>query len=42
MTDKLRQTKLNAITGKILHRKSKAKYEFFNGAVSILTVIVLY
>ena len=40
MTDKLRQTKLNALTAKILHRKSKAKYEWFNGAVAILTVIV--
>jgi len=40
MTDKLRQTKLNAITAKILHRKGKAKYELFNGVISILTVIV--
>ena len=40
MTDKLRQTKLNAISAKILHRKSKAKYEWFNGIVAILTIIV--
>ncbi|MEZ5044730.1 MAG: hypothetical protein R2828_32840 [Saprospiraceae bacterium] len=40
MTDKLRQTKLNAITAKILHRKSKSKYEWFNVFFSILTVIV--
>ena len=40
MTDKLRQTKLNAISAKILHRKSKAKYELTNGIISILTIIV--
>jgi len=40
MTDRLRQTKLNAISAKILHRKNKAKYEWFNGAVSILTIII--
>lgn len=40
MTDKLRQTKLNAISGKILHRRNKAKYEWFNGTVAILTIIV--
>lgn len=40
MTGKLRQTKLNAISAKILHRKSKAKYEWLNGAVAVLTIIV--
>lgn len=40
MTNKIRQTKLNAISGKILHRKGKWKYEFINGLVAILTIIV--
>ncbi len=40
MTKKLEQTKLNAISAKILHRKSKAKYELLNSAVAILTIIV--
>jgi len=40
MTDKLTQTKLNAISAKILHRKSKAKYEIIDGAVAVLTIIV--
>jgi mobilome CxxCx(11)CxxC protein len=40
MTPKLEQTKLNAISAKILHRESKAKYEWLNGAVAVLTIIV--
>ncbi|HNY45110.1 MAG TPA: hypothetical protein PLG11_07550 [Bacteroidales bacterium] len=40
MTNKIQQTKLNAISAKILHRKSKWKYEFINGTVLFLTIIV--
>jgi mobilome CxxCx(11)CxxC protein len=40
MTDKLRQTKLNALTAKILHRKGIAKYEWLNVVVGVLTIIV--
>jgi mobilome CxxCx(11)CxxC protein len=40
MTTKLRQTKLNALSAKVLHRKSKFKYEVINGIVAILTIIV--
>lgn len=40
MTTKLRQTKLNALSAKTLHRKSKSKYEIINGIVAILTIIV--
>ena len=40
MTNKIQQTKLNAISAKILHRRNKWKYEFINGAVLFLTIIV--
>ena len=40
MTNKIEQTKLNAISAKLLHRKSKWKYEFINGTVLFLTIIV--
>jgi len=40
MTVKIQQTKLNAISAKNLHRKSKWKYEFINGLVLFLTIIV--
>lgn len=39
-TNRLEQTKLNAISAKILHRKSLAKYESRNRVVLILTIIV--
>jgi mobilome CxxCx(11)CxxC protein len=40
MSAKIQQTKLNAISAKNLHRKSKWKYEFINGVVLFLTIIV--
>lgn len=40
MTVKIQQTKLNAISAKNLHRKSKWKYELINGVVLFLTIIV--
>lgn len=40
MTVKIQQTKLNAISAKNLHRKSKWKYESINGIVLFLTIIV--
>ncbi len=40
MTSKIQQTKLNSISAKILHRKSKWRYELINGTVLFLTIIV--
>jgi mobilome CxxCx(11)CxxC protein len=40
MTEKIDQTKLNAISAKILHRKSKWKYELINNIVLLFTIIV--
>ena len=39
MDDKLWQTKINAISAKILHRKYKGKYETYNVVFYILTCI---
>jgi mobilome CxxCx(11)CxxC protein len=40
MNTKIEQTKLNALSAKILHRKSKARLEGLNNFFLILTVIV--
>jgi mobilome CxxCx(11)CxxC protein len=40
MNDNIRQIKINAISGKNLHRKSKSKYEVINNSILILTIIV--
>lgn len=40
MNDKLQQTKLNAISAKLLHRNAKWKYELYNNLFIILTIIV--
>lgn len=40
MEDKLKQTKLNAISAKLLHRRNIAKYEFINNVILILTIVV--
>ena len=40
MTSKIEQTKLNALSAKILHRKSKWKYEAINNTILVLTIIV--
>lgn len=40
MEDKIQQTKLNALSAKLLHRKSKWNYDLYNGIFIILTIIV--
>lgn len=40
MNDKIEQTKLNAISAKILHRDAKGLYDFYNSLFLILTIIV--
>jgi len=40
MNTKIQQTKLNALSAKILHSKGKAKYEMLNNIFLVLTVIV--
>jgi mobilome CxxCx(11)CxxC protein len=40
MQSKIDQTKLNALSAKILHRRSKWKYEAINNVILVLTIIV--
>jgi mobilome CxxCx(11)CxxC protein len=40
MNTKIQQTKLNALSAKILHSKSKAKIEIVNNVFLVLTVVV--
>lgn len=40
MDEKLEQTKLNAISAKLLHRNSKWKFELYNNLFIILTILV--
>lgn len=40
MTSKIDQTKINALSAKILHRKSKWKYEAINNTILVLTIVV--
>ena len=40
MDAKTQQIKLNAITAKLLHAKAKAKWEFWNNLLQLLTVVV--
>lgn len=40
MTSKIDQTKINALSAKILHRKSKWKYEATNNIILVLTIVV--
>ncbi|OFY26901.1 MAG: hypothetical protein A2275_02025 [Bacteroidetes bacterium RIFOXYA12_FULL_35_11] len=40
MFSKIQQTKLNALSAKNLHRKGKWKYDFLNGSILFLTIIV--
>jgi mobilome CxxCx(11)CxxC protein len=40
MNTKIQQTKINAISAKILHSKSKAKYEAVNNIFLVLTIVV--
>lgn len=38
--EKLLQTKLNAISAKLLHRKKKGEFESLNNFITVLTIIV--